>query len=191
MSTFEQIKKVVNTSISAHNADIEEKRRVMQEAGELAAASRAEADVAFTSDMPPIEAAALEVTAKRNERLLSLAKAEYEKAAKSNAFTVADYDRLIREAVKSRRNDAAKAGEELCLAIQDVEAATDNLKRIDTDLAELAELMRRNAGMKDFSSTPYYGFRYGHYCAGSIQKAVKEITGIFKSRIEPNILHDE
>ena len=192
MRKFKEIRKAVDAAISQNNAVVDEKRAAMNEAVELAAAARAEADMAFDSDVSPLDAAALEITAKRNEKAAEVAKAEFEKAEKTPAFGKWQYDSLIREAIASRIDEASQIGEELRAAIMNVEAITAKLKHIDSELAELAEVMRRNS---DISKEEYeYGAFtarkfsiYGYYCSQSVTNAVKDIKKVYENKIKPNL----
>ena len=192
MRKFKEIRKAVDAAISQNNAVVDEKRVAMNEAVELAAAARAEADMAFDSDVSPLDAAALEITAKRNEKAAEVAKAEFEKTEKIPAFVKGQYDSLIREAIASRIDEASQIGEELRAAIMNVEAITAKLKRIDSELAELAEVIRRNSDMskEEFESgafnTRMFSI-YGYYCSQSVTNAVKDIKKVYENKIKPNL----
>ena len=192
MRKFKEIRKAVDAAISQNNAVVDEKRVAMNEAVELAAAARAEADMAFDSDVSPLDAAALEITAKRNEKAAEVAKAEFEKTEKIPAFVKGQYDSLIREAIASRIDEASQIGEELRAAIMNVEAITAKLKRIDSELAELAEVIRRNSNMskEEFESgafnTRMFSI-YGYYCSQSVTNAVKDIKKVYENKIKPNL----
>lgn len=192
MRKFKEIRKAVDAAISQNNAVVDEKRAAMNEAVELAAAARAEADMAFDSDVSPLDAAALEITAKRNEKAAEVAKAEFEKAEKTPTFNKAKYDSLIREAIASRIDEASQIGEELRAAIMNVEAITAKLKRIDSELAELAEVIRRNSDMskEEFESWAFNTRTfsiYGYYCSQSVTNAVKDIEKTYEYKIKPNL----
>lgn len=192
MRKFKEIRKAVDAAIIENNVVIDQKRAAMNEAVELAAAARAEADMAFDSDVSPLDAAALEITAKRNEKAAEVAKAEFEKAEKIPAFSKGHYDSLIREAIASRIDEASQIGEELRAAIMNVEAVTAKLKRIDSELAELAEVIRRNSDMskEEFESgafsTKTFSI-YGYYCSQSVTNAVKDIEKAYENKIKPNL----
>lgn len=192
MRKFKEIRKAVDTAIIENNAVVDKKRAAMNDAVELAAAARAEADMAFDSDVSPLDAAALEITAKRNEKAAEVAKAEFEKTEKIPAFVKGQYDSLIREAIASRIDEASQIGEELRAAIMNVEAITAKLKRIDSELAELAEVIRRNSNMskEEFESgafnTRMFSI-YGYYCSQSVTNAVKDIKKVYESKIKPNL----
>ena len=192
MRKFKEIRKAVDAAIIENNVVIDQKRAAMNEAVELAAAARAEADMAFDSDVSPLDAAALEITAKRNEKAAEVAKAEFEKTEKIPAFVKGQYDSLIREAIASRIDEASQIGEELRAAIMNVEAVTAKLKRIDSELAELAEVIRRNSDMskEEFESgafsTKTFSI-YGYYCSQSVTNAVKDIEKTYEQRIKPNL----
>ena len=192
MRKFEEIRKAVDAAIIQNNAVVDEKRAAMDDAVELAAAARAAADMAFDSDVSPLDAAALEITAKRNEKAAEVAKAEFEKAEKIPAFGKWQYDSLIREAIASRIDEASQIGEELRAAIMNVEAVTAKLKRIDSELAELAEVIRRNSDMskEEFESgafsTKTFSI-YGYYCSQSVTNAVKDIKRAYENKIKPNL----
>ena len=192
MRKFKEIRKAVDAAISQNNAVVDEKRAAMNEAVELAAAARAEADMAFDSDVSPLDAAALEITAKRNEKAAEVAKAEFGKAEKIPTFNKAQYDSLIREAIASRIDEASQIGEELRVAIMNVEAITAKLKRIDSELAELAEVIRRNSDMskEEFESWAFNTRTfsiYGYYCSQSVTNAVKDIEKTYEYKIKPNL----
>lgn len=192
MRKFKEIRKAVDAAISQNNAVVDEKRAAMNEAVELAAAARAEADMAFDSDVSPLDAAALEITAKRNEKAAEVAKAEFEKAEKIPAFVKGQYDSLIREAIASRIDEASQIGEELRAAIMNVEAITAKLKHIDSELAELAEVIRRNSNMskEEFESGAFNTRTfsiYGYYCSQSVTNAVKDIKKVYENKIKPNL----
>ena len=193
MRKFKEIRKAVDAAIIENNVVIDQKRAAMNEAVELAAAARAEADIAFDSDVSPLDAAALEITAKRNEKAAEAAKAEFEKAEKIPAFGgKGQYDSLIREAIASRIDEASQIGEELRAAIMNVEAVTAKLKRIDSELAELAEVIRRNSDMskEEFEhealKTTMFSI-YGYYCPQSVTNAVKDIKQAYEYKIKPNL----
>ena len=192
MRKFKEIRKAVDAAISQNNAVVDEKRAAMNEAVELAAAARAEADMAFDSDVSPLDAAALEITAKRNEKAAEVAKAEFEKAEKTPAFGKWQYDSLIREAIASRIDEASQIGEELRAAIMKVEAMPAKLKRIDSELAELAEVMRRNSDMskEEFDSMVFKTITfsiYGYYCSQTVTNAVEDIKKVYEGKIKPNL----
>ena len=193
MRKFKETRKAVDAAIIENNVVIDQKRAAMNEAVELAAAARAEADMAFDSDVSPLDAAALEITAKRNEKAAEVAKAEFEKAEKIPAFGgKGQYDSLIREAIASRIDEASQIGEELRAAIMNVEAITAKLKHIDSELAELAEVIRRNSDMskEEFESgafsTKTFSI-YGYYCSQSVTNAVKDIEKTYEQKIKPNL----
>ena len=192
MRKFKEIRKAVDAAISQNNAVVDEKRAAMNEAVELAAAARAEADMAFDSDVSPLDAAALEITAKRNEKAAEVAKAEFEKAEKTPAFGKWQYDSLIREAIASRIDEASQIGEELRAAIMKVEAIPAKLKRIDSELAELAEVMRRNSDMskEEFDSMVFKTITfsiYGYYWSQTVTNAVEDIKKVYEGKIKPNL----
>ena len=192
MRKFKEIRKAVDAAISQNNAVVDEKRAAMNEAVELAAAARAEADMAFDSDVSPLDAAALEITAKRNEKAAEVAKAEFEKAEKTPAFGKWQYDSLIREAIASRIDEASQIGEELRAAIMKVEAIPAKLKRIDSELAELAEVMRRNSDMskEEFDSMVFKTITfsiYGYYGSQTVTNAVNDIKKVYEGKIKPNL----
>lgn len=192
MRKFKEIRKAVDAAISQNNAVVDEKRAAMNEAVELAAAARAEADMAFDSDVSPLDAAALEITAKRNEKAAEVAKAEFEKTEKIPTFNKAKYDSLIREAIASRIDEASQIGEELRAAIMNVEAITAKLKCIDSELAELAEVIRRNSDMskEEFESGAFNTRTfsiYGYYCSQSVTNAVEDIEKTYEHKIKPNL----
>lgn len=192
MRKFKEIRKAVDAAISQNNAVVDEKRAAMNEAVELAAAARAEADIAFDSDVSPLDAAALEITAKRNEKAAEVAKAEFGKTEKIPTFNKAQYDSLIREAIASRIDEASQIGEELRAAIMNVEAITAKLKHIDSELAELAEVIRRNSDIsKEEFDCGAFNTRtfstYGYYCSQSVTNAVKDIEKTYEHKIKPNL----
>ena len=192
MRKFKEIRKAVDAAIIQNNAVVDEKRAAMNEAVELAAAARAEADMAFDSDVSPLDAAALEITAKRNEKAAEVAKAEFEKAEKTPAFGKWQYDSLIREAIASRIDEASQIGEELRAAIMKVEAIPAKLKRIDSELAELAEVMRRNSDMskEEFDSMVFKTITfsiYGYYWSQTVTNAVEDIKKVYEGKIKPNL----
>lgn len=192
MRKFKEIREAVDLAIIENNAVVDEKRAAMNDAVELAAAARAAADMAFDSDVSPLDAAALEITAKRNEKAAEVAKAEFEKAEKIPTFGKWQYDSLIREAIASRIDEASQIGEELRASITNVEAVTAKLKCIDSELAELAEVIRRNSDMskEEFESgafsTKTFSI-YGYYCSQSVTNAVKDIEKTYEHKIKPNL----
>ena len=190
MRKFKEIRKAVDAAISQNNAVVDEKRAAMNEAVELAAAARAEADIAFDSDVSPLDAAALEITAKRNEKAAEVAKAEFEKAEKVPAFDERQYNAIMCEAVASRVDDAAQIGEELRAAIENVETVTGKLRRIDNELAELAGVMKGNMSKEEYDRAIYKAYSlttYGHYCSQTARNAVSDIRKMYESRIKPNL----
>ena len=73
-----------------------------------------------------------------------------------------------------------------------VEAITAKLKRIDSDLAEFTEVIRRNSNISkeefdcDAFKTTLFSI-YGYYCSQSVTNAVKDIKQAYEHKIKPNL----